>query len=134
MLGLKETVTSSDGKGKLSELIWACVEEGWRASFEKSIEVRSEGQEEVKTTKEDASGEGEQECWFGEKGCHKSSEMESGSWRDCCQSGVNLATPIYGDKPGSKIFWIDWLIETKITVHCISNVDLSTAILHIILT
>mgnify|MGYP001795197744 CR=1 FL=1 len=52
---------------------------------------------------EDASGEGEQECWFGEGGCLESSEMESGSWRDCCQSGVNPATPIYGDKPGSKL-------------------------------
>ena len=28
---------------------------------------------------EDASGEGWQECWFGEGGCHESSEMESGS-------------------------------------------------------
>ena len=28
---------------------------------------------------EDASGEGEQGRWFGEKGCHESSEMESGS-------------------------------------------------------
>ena len=54
-------------------------------------------QEEARTTKkdvEDASGEG---------GCHESSEMESGSWRDCCWSGVNPATPIYGDKPGSKL-------------------------------
>ena len=33
---------------------------------------------------EDASGEGEQECWFEEGRCHESSEMESGSWRDCC--------------------------------------------------
>ena len=33
---------------------------------------------------EDANGEGEQECWFGEGGCLESSEMESGSWRDCC--------------------------------------------------
>ena len=32
---------------------------------------------------EDTSGEGEQECWFGE-GCLKLSEMESGSWRNCC--------------------------------------------------
>ena len=31
------------------------------------------------------------------------SKMESGSWRDCCQSGVNLATPVYEDKPGSKL-------------------------------
>ena len=31
---------------------------------------------------EDASGEGEQECWFGEGGCNESSEMESGSWRE----------------------------------------------------
>ena len=29
--------------------------------------------------------------------------MESGSWRDCCKSGVNPATPNYGDKPGSKL-------------------------------
>ena len=42
-------------------------------------------------------------CWFEEGGCIDSSEMESGSWRDCCQSGVNLATPVYGDKPGSKL-------------------------------
>ena len=51
----------------------------------------------------DTSGEGEQECWFGEKGCHEWSEMESGSWRDCCKSGVNSATPVHGDKPGSKL-------------------------------
>ena len=46
----------------------------------------------MRTTKEDIEGaseeganeEGEQECWFGEGGCHELSEMESGSWRDCC--------------------------------------------------
>ena len=48
---------------------------------------------------ENASGEGQQECWFEEGGCIESSEMESGSWRDCCHSGVNSATPVYGDKP-----------------------------------
>ena len=51
----------------------------------------------VRPTKEDvedAIGEGEQECWFGVKGCHESSEMESRSWRDCWQSGVTLATPV----------------------------------------
>ena len=52
---------------------------------------------------EDASGEREQKCWLGEKGYHELSEMESGSWRNCWQSGINLATPIYGDKPGSKL-------------------------------
>ena len=60
----------------------------------------------MRTTKEDvedASGEGEQKCWFGEGGCHELSEMESGSWRDCYQSGVNPATPVYGDKPRSKL-------------------------------
>ena len=40
----------------------------------------------------------EQESWFGE-GCHESSEMESGNWRDCCQSGVNPANPVYGINP-----------------------------------
>ena len=52
---------------------------------------------------EDESGEGEQEGWFGERRCLESSEMESASWRDCYQSGVNPATPVYGDKPGSKL-------------------------------
>ena len=52
---------------------------------------------------ENASGEGEQECWFEEGECIELSEMESGIWRDCCQGGVNPATPVYGDKPGSKL-------------------------------
>ena len=61
-------------------------------------------------TKEDvenASGEGEQQCCFKEGGCIESSEMESESLRDCCQSGVNPATPVYRDKPGSKLELID---------------------------
>ena len=52
---------------------------------------------------EDASGEGEQECWFGESGCHELNEIESWSWTDCCQSGVNPATPVYRDKHRSKL-------------------------------
>ena len=48
---------------------------------------------------------------FRGKGCHESSKMESGSWRDCCQIGIDLTTPIYGDKPGSKLDWlIDWIM------------------------
>ena len=48
----------------------------------KALEFEGEGQEEARTTKEDvedASGKGEQECWFGEGGCLESSEMESES-------------------------------------------------------
>ena len=52
---------------------------------------------------EDASGEGEQKCWFGEGGYLALSEMESGSWRDGCQGGLNPATPIYRDKTRSKL-------------------------------
>ena len=48
----------------------------------------------MKEDVDDASGEGVQECWFGEKGCYESSKIESGSWRDCCLSGVNLASPV----------------------------------------
>ena len=47
---------------------------------------------------EDTNGEGEQECWFG-GGCLESREMESGRWRDCCQGGVNTATPVTGINP-----------------------------------
>ena len=65
-----------------------------QACFEKSVGVWSKGQEEARTTKENASGEWEQECLFGEGGCFESSEMESGSWKDCCQSRVNLANKL----------------------------------------
>ena len=63
------------GAGEWSEILRPCAEEGWWACFEKSVGVWSEGQEEARTTKEnveDASGEVEQECWFGEGGCHES--------------------------------------------------------------
>ena len=53
---------------------------------------------------ENASGEGEQECWFGEGGCLESSEMESGRVGEITvRVGINPATPIYGDKPVSKL-------------------------------
>ena len=45
------------------------------------IGIFGEKEKEARTTKqhvEDASGEGEQECWIGENGCHESSDMESG--------------------------------------------------------
>ena len=56
--------SGSDGKGEWSEMV----------------------QDKVRTTEdmEDASGEGEQECWFGEGGCLELSKMESWHWRDCC--------------------------------------------------
>ena len=50
-----------------------------------------------------ASGEGEQECWFEKGGFIELNKMESGSWRDCCQSRVILATAIYGDNPDQKL-------------------------------
>ena len=56
-------------------------------SWEKHQSLKWRARGSISTTKEDvedASGEGDQECWDGEKGCHESSEMESGSWRDCC--------------------------------------------------
>ena len=57
--------SGSDGKGEWSEMVRACVEEGWWACFKKSVRVWREGQEEARTTKEDVEDEsrdGEQEC------------------------------------------------------------------------
>ena len=73
----------------------------------------------MRTTKEDmedTGGERELECWFGEGGCHELSEMENGSYRDCCYSGVNLATPIYGDKPRSKLDDNDYFYPRNLTL------------------
>ena len=39
--------SGSDGKGKWSEMVRACVEEGWWSCFEKSVGVWSEEQEEA---------------------------------------------------------------------------------------
>ena len=78
---LKETWSGSNDKGEWSEMVWTGVEEGWGACFKKSIGVWSEGQEKARMTKEgmeDANGEGEQECWFGEGGCLESGKMEVG--------------------------------------------------------
>ena len=66
----------------------------------KNIGVGSEGQEEVRMTKEDmedASGEGEQECWFGEGDGEWELERLLLGW------GKSGHSPIYGDKPGSKL-------------------------------
>ena len=63
-----------------------------RKALEFEVKGKRKRRQPKKTWK--TQGEGEQECWFGKKGCQESSEMESESWRDCCQSGVNLATPV----------------------------------------
>ena len=47
---------------------------------------------------EDASGEGEQECWFGKGGCLESSELEI-LLLEWGKSGH----PVYGDKRGSNL-------------------------------
>ena len=72
--------SGSDGKAEWSEMVSACVEEGWWAYFEKRVGVWSEGQEEMRTTKEDmedASGEGEQEC----SGLEKEDALNWARWR-----------------------------------------------------
>ena len=46
----------------------------------KMFAIHTSNQGERKNEKNE---KGEQECWFG-GGCLESSEMESGSWRDCC--------------------------------------------------
>ena len=90
----------------MSDMVRACVEKGWWACFEKSVGVWSEGQEEARTTKEDvedASGEGEQECWFGE-GLMPWIERD-GEWaleRLLLELGKS-GHPLYGNKPGSKL-------------------------------
>ena len=70
----------SDGKGRWNEMVQACVKEGWWLCFGK----RARGSEDDQVDMWGASGEGEQEGWFGEGECLEKSEMESGSWKDCC--------------------------------------------------
>ena len=80
MLGLKKTVVQM---AKANGVRWY----GHALRRDDGHVLRKALEFEVgRTTKEvveDASGEGEQERCFGEKGRHESSEMESGSWKDC---------------------------------------------------
>ena len=74
MLGLKETVVQtwqSQMEWDGTDMCWG----GMMSMFWESVGVWSEEQEKARMTKEDlkdASGEGEQECWFGGGGCHES--------------------------------------------------------------
>ena len=43
-----------------------------------------------------------QECWFGEGGCHDQVRWRVGVGEIAVRV-VNPATPIFGDKPGSKL-------------------------------
>ena len=85
MLGLKETVVQM---AKVNGVRWNGHVLRWddehvlRKALE--FEVKGKRKREQPKNMKDASGEGEQECWFGEKGCHESSEMKSRSFRDCC--------------------------------------------------
>ena len=78
-------------------MVQACVEEG---ALEFEVKGKRKRGQLRKTLKMQV--EKERECWFEEEECIESKKMESGSWRDCCQSEVNPATPVYGNKPGSK--------------------------------
>ena len=98
MLGLKETMVQMS---KANGVRW--YEHVLRRNdghvLRKALEFEVKGkrkQGRQKMWKMKVEKESAQKCWFGEKRCHESSEMESGSWRDCFHSGVNPATPVCG--------------------------------------
>ena len=105
MLGLKETVVQMT---KANEVRWYAYvlrrDDGYILRKALEFEVKGKGKQEqrketwkTQVEKEDATNR--------EGGGQNSSKMESGSGRDCCESGVNLAILIYGDKPEQN--WID---------------------------
>ena len=101
-----ERNSGSGGKGEWNEMVRACVEEGWWAYSEKSVGVWSEGQEEAWTTKEDVEKESKT------VGLEKKDAMNRARWRVGVReiaAGVNPATPVYRDKPRSKLVsWFWW--------------------------
>ena len=101
--------SGSDGKGEWSGMVRACVEEGWWARSEKSIGVWSEGQEEARNTNEDVEDSRVKESKS--VGLEKKGAMNRARWRVGVReiaARVNPATPVYGDKPGSKLDWWWW--------------------------
>ena len=74
MLGVKETVVQM---AKANGVRWYghVLRRDDGHVLRKALEFEVKG----KRKRGRPSGEGEQECWFGERGCHESSEMESGS-------------------------------------------------------
>ena len=83
MMGLKETVAQM---ANWVRWYWHMLRRDDGHDLRKALEFEVKGKRKWERPKknnvEDASGEGEQECWFGEGGCLGLSEMESGSWRD----------------------------------------------------
>ena len=81
MLGLKETVVRM-AKGNVVRWYGHVLRRDDGHVLRKALEFEVKGKRKrgrLKKTLEDASGEGEQERWFGEKGRHESRKMESGS-------------------------------------------------------
>ena len=88
MLGLKETAVQM---AKANGVRWYrhVLRRDDGHVFRKELKFEVKVKRKPRATKEnmellDASGEGEQECWFGEGGCLELSKMESESWRECC--------------------------------------------------
>ena len=76
MLGLKEIVVQM---AKVNRVRWyGHVLRRDGHVLRKALEIEVRGRT-TKEDMEDGSGEGEQGHWFGEKGCHESSEMENGT-------------------------------------------------------
>ena len=80
MLGLKETVVQMANANRVRWYEHVLRRDDGHV-LRKAFEVKGKR---TKEDMEDASGKGEQKCWFRKGVCHESSEIESGSWRDCC--------------------------------------------------
>ena len=96
-----EGSSGSDGEGEWSEMVRACVEEGWWVCFEKSIGVWSEGQEEARTTQVEKENK--------IVGSEKKDAMNRA--RLLLEWGKSLFT---GINPNQN--WIDWLILNLLSV------------------
>ena len=59
-----------------------CVEEGYDDGHVLRKALEFEVKDQRRRGRRKTSGEGEQVVWS--PGCHESSVMESGSWRNCC--------------------------------------------------
>ena len=86
MLGLKKIVVQMakvNGVRWYGHVLWRDNGHVLRKVLEFEVKGKRKRGQPRKTWKTQMEKESK-ECWFGEGGCLKSSEMESGCWRDYC--------------------------------------------------
>ena len=104
--------SGSDGKGEWREMVRAFVEEEWCACLRKVLEFEVSGKRKPGWPKKTWKMQVEKDSKS--NGLEKKDAMNQARWRMGVKeisAGVNPATPVHRNKPGSKLVWWFWWLS-----------------------